>query len=130
MRILIDTHTWLWWLMTPERLNQQALALMADRDNTILLSAASALEVVIKYSAGKLELPVPPAEFIPSRMIRDGIDGLALEHRHALQVTHLPLHHRDPFDRVIIAQAQIEGTPILTADRQFAAYDVALIQAG
>ena len=130
MRILIDTHIWLWWINTPHRLSTEHVALLSDPSHTIYLSAASVWEVVIKHARGRLHLPSPPLEFVPSRMTRDRITGLTIEFAHVLQVAHLPLHHQDPFDRVIIAQAQVEGMPILTADRQFARYDVEVIQAG
>lgn len=129
MEILIDTHVWLWWITAPDRLRTGAIDMLNDRRNTIYLSAASVWEVVIKHARGKLQLPVPPAEFVPSRMARDGITGIAIEHAHVLQVTHLPLHHHDPFDRIIIAQAQVEGWPIMTADSWFNAYEVEVIPA-
>jgi PIN domain nuclease of toxin-antitoxin system len=130
MRILIDTQAWVWWLIEPRKLSRDAIALLEDRQTTVYLSTVCVWEVVIKYAVGKLVLPAAPAIMVPRSMADDGLVELPIEHRHALQVTHLPLHHRDPFDRVIIAQAQVEGMPILTADRQFARYDVDVIQAG
>jgi len=130
MRILVDTHAWIWWLIEPQRLSRDAVTLLADRGTAVYLSTASVWEVIIKHAVGKLALPAAPEVLVPQAMADDGMIELPIAHRHALQVTHLPIHHRDPFDRVIIAQAQVEGMPILTADRRFAAYDVALIQAG
>jgi PIN domain nuclease of toxin-antitoxin system len=129
MRFVIDTHVWLWWMTTPEKLSTASLDMLNNPRNVLFLSAASVWEVVIKHASGKLHLPAAPDVFVPSRMARDGVTGLAIEHAHVLQLTHLPLHHRDPFDRVIIAQAQVERLPIMTADRLFAVYPVTLIPA-
>ena len=97
---------------------------MQDAGNELLLSAASSWEIAVKYALGKLPLPVPPLEYVPSRMAATRVVGLAVEHAHALQVSVLAAHHRDPFDRLLVAQAIVERIPILTADAQLAAYDV------
>jgi PIN domain nuclease of toxin-antitoxin system len=102
--------------------------MLLDPDTTILLSVASSWEIAIKYALGKLPLPTPPAEYVPSRMERSGTSGLAIEHEHALRVAALPPHHRDPFDRMLVAQAQIESLPILTADAVFDAYEVTILR--
>jgi PIN domain nuclease of toxin-antitoxin system len=109
---------------SPERFSDEARALVDDPDSVLLLSPVSAWEIASKYAAGRLTLPIPPGEYVPSRMKSSGVDALPLQHSHALQVAELPWHHRDPFDRLLIAQAQVEGLPILSADRQFSAYDV------
>lgn len=127
MTVLLDTQCWLWWLVSPEKLSPAALATLADAGNTLLLSAASSWEIAIKHSLGKLPLPEPPEQFVPSRMARDGITPLAVQHVHALRVAALPLHHRDPFDRILIAQAQLEGIPVMTADPVFGRYEVEII---
>ncbi len=129
MRILIDTHCWLWWITEPNKLQDGARRQIQDRNNTICLSAASSWEIAIKYSIGKLELPEPPERFVPKRLARDAISSLGIEHIHALHVASLPFHHRDPFDRLIISQAQIEHIPIMTVDLQFEPYDVEIIWA-
>jgi len=113
----------------PERLAPRALALVEDSANQLFLSAASAWEISIKYALGKLPLPVPPAEYVPSRMARSATQSLAIGTEHALHVATLPPHHRDPFDRMLVAQAQMERLPILTADRQLEAYDVEIVWA-
>jgi PIN domain nuclease of toxin-antitoxin system len=128
MTILLDTQCWLWWLVSPERLSPEALARIADAKNTLLLSAASSWEIAIKHSLGKLPLPAPLEAFVSSRMARDGIAALPVQHVHALRVATLPLHHRDPFDRLLIAQAQIERIPIMTADLVFQRYAVDVIR--
>ena len=127
MTLLIDTHCWLWWLTEPGRLRTPALSLLNESATRILLSAASSWEVAIKYSLGKLDLPQPPEEFIPVRLQRDRIEALAIEHSHALQTARLPYHHRDPFDRLLIAQAMVLDIPIMTADPAFDAYEVQVI---
>jgi PIN domain nuclease of toxin-antitoxin system len=129
MRVLLDTHVWLWWLHEPGRLSADTIALLAERGNTVYLSAASVWEIVIKHNLGKLTLPAPPDKFVPQAMADDGLAGLAIEHAHVLRVGHLPRHHRDPFDRVLIAQAQVEDLPLLTADPLFEPYDVAVLKA-
>lgn len=129
MRVLLDTQVWLWMLAAPERLSEPARALVIATDNELLLSAASAWEIAIKYALGKLRLPEAPGDLIPRLMTRTGITPLPIHHRHALHVASLPARHRDPFDRLLIAQAQIEQLPILTADRSFALYEVELLRA-
>ena len=129
MKLLLDTHAWLWWIGEPERLGPEAASLIADRRNDVYLSAASSWEIAIKVRLGKLTLPEPPAQFVPSRMERDGIAALPISHPHALAVSSLPMHHRDPFDRMLIAQSRVEGIPIVTAGPEFGAYDVELIPA-
>ena len=127
MRVLLDTQVWLWMLGAPERLSRKARALVVSQDNELLLSAASAWEIAIKHAVGRLQLPEAPEEYIPPLMIQTAITPLAVNHRHALRVASLPAHHRDPFDRILIAQAQIEELPILTADRTFRRYDVEVL---
>jgi PIN domain nuclease of toxin-antitoxin system len=129
VKILIDTSCWLWSLTDPELLNKKARNLLSDPSQTLFLSAASSWEIAVKAALGKLRLPEPPEKYIPSRMAAFSIIGLPVEHIHALKVFSLPAHHRDPFDRILIAQAQAESLTILTADRVFAAYDVATIWA-
>lgn len=127
MRILLDTQCWLWMSLSPERFSSRARALVEARENILYLSAASAWEIAIKHALGKLRLPAPPIEYVPARLAVLGVQALAIEHQHALQVATLPAHHRDPFDRLLVAQAQLGDLPILTADPLIAAYDVKTI---
>ena len=127
MRYLLDTHCLLWWLTEPERLSAEAVDIISDADNDILVSVASSWEIAIKYALGKLPLPASPEQYLPSRLQRCRFGTLHIEHAHALRVALLPLHHRDPFDRLLIAQSQIDRVPIITVDRQFAAYKVKVI---
>ncbi|RJR21239.1 MAG: type II toxin-antitoxin system VapC family toxin [Desulfobacteraceae bacterium] len=127
MRIILDTHCWLWWIAEPERLRDSARLVIADRNNEIYLSAASSWEIAIKYSLGKLALPEPPEDFVPKRLARDAVFPLPVQHVHVLHVSTLPQYHKDPFDRLIISQSLIEHIPIMTVDRQFESYDVKIL---
>ena len=129
MKVLVDTQAWLWMLATPERLSRSARRTVGRADNELYVSAASAWEIAIKWGLGKLTLPADPAEYVPSRMAQSGVIPLPIKHAHAVQVARLPAHHRDPFDRLLIAQAQLEELTILTSDPMFDAYDVATLPA-
>jgi PIN domain nuclease of toxin-antitoxin system len=129
MRLLLDTPVFLWWFLTPERLSDRAKLLLEDPDNELLLSAASSLEIAIKSALKKLELPEPPVRYVTSRLETNGLVPLPVEHVHALRVSELPLHHRDPFDRLLIAQAQLENATLATGDPAFLLYDVDLLWA-
>lgn len=124
MNLLLDTHVWLWTLVSPERLAPGASELLGDTSTRLFLSAASSWEIAIKYRLGRLPLPEPPEQFIPVRLIRDGIAPLPVQHHHACRVADLPLHHSDPVDRLLVAQAQIEGMTLVTADRSLLDYDI------
>ncbi|OBA71736.1 twitching motility protein PilT [Mycobacterium sp. 1554424.7] len=113
----------------PDRMSDETRAIVADVRNVILLSAASAWEIAIKYRLGKLALPEPPASYVPDRMRRSGTSPLTVDHVHTLKTADLPDHHRDPFDRVLVAQAQLLDLTIVTADDQLSAYDVAIVAA-
>lgn len=128
-RYLVDTHVWLWIQSDPDRLRDETRATVEDLRNSILLSAASAWEIAIKYRLGKLSLPQPPASYVPDRMRRSGTSPLSVDHAHALKTADLPDHHRDPFDRLLVAQAQLLGLTIITADHQLSAYDVSVLAA-
>lgn len=91
-------------------------------ENDLFFSVVSSWEIAVKYALGKLPLPEAPAEFVPHRLRRDGIKTLHIEHRHALAVADLPMHHHDPFDRLLIAQGRAEGMTIASIDPKFKAY--------
>jgi len=110
--------------VSPDRIRGEARDLVTDPGNDLLLSAASAWEIAIKYRLGKLPLPEPPDAFVPPRLLRDGVTAIAVEPHHALHVANLPGHHDDPFDRLLVAQAMLEKLTLMTADRKLAAYDV------
>ena len=113
----------------PERLTS-ALPLLADENTTLLLSAASSWEIAVKWGLGKLALPEAPETYVPDRMQRDAIDALPVLHSHALAVAKLPHHHRDPFDRLSIAQTISERIPLATADQSMRAYAAELLWVG
>jgi PIN domain nuclease of toxin-antitoxin system len=127
VNLLLDTQVFLWLQSDPTRLGALEPTLR-DRTNTLLLSAASSWEIAIKAGLGRLDLPEPPPDYVPSRMRTSGVDGIGIEHSHALKVAELPPHHRDPFDRLLIAQAQIEGLKLVSADPIFDLYDVEVVK--
>ena len=127
MKALLDTHTFLWWNMDDSRLSQTARDFVADGSNELFLSVASAWEIAIKAARGSLILPEPPEAYVPSRLQRHQIAPLPIQLSHALRVYDLPPIHRDPFDRLLIAQSQQEDMPILTADSEIVRYDVRVI---
>ncbi len=129
MRLLLDTHVWLWMQAEPEKLGSQARALIEDAGNELLFSAASVWEIAIKVGVGKLQLPEPVSTYVPSRMQSSGVSALAVSHAHAAAVADLPRHHRDPFDRLLVVQAMSESVPILSSDAQLDAYDSERISA-
>jgi PIN domain nuclease of toxin-antitoxin system len=120
----LDTHAFLWWITEDRRLSARAHKALADGGNDLLLSGASGWEIAIKASLGRITLPVPIARFLSEQLQRNGIGTLPIEMRHALRVHAIPLLHRDPFDRLLVAQAQLEKLRILTSDPQIAQYDV------
>ncbi len=127
MKALLDTHVFLWWLAQPDRLSEHALDILRDKSHELYFSAASAWEIAIKMRLGKLTLPDSPSRIIPRQLELDGIETLPVQLSHALHTAALPLHHRDPFDRLLVAQAQLEKLPILTADPIIAVYGVQVI---
>ena len=127
MIYLIDTHIFLWWVTDISKLSTKVREILEDSETTILFSAASAWEIITKNQVGKLDLPGPCDEYIESRMSFYGIFPLAITMSHSLKLATLPMLHRDPFDRILIAQALAEGAHLVTADAQIAQYDVPVI---
>ncbi len=127
MRALLDTHTFLWWITGDPRLSRKVREIISDGENELFLSAASGWEIAIKAKLGRLQLPDAPERFIPEQMALNAIESLPIQMSHALHVYNLPDHHRDPFDRLLIVQAQLENFPILTADPRIARYSVKVI---
>ena len=130
MKYLLDTSVWLWSLTASERLNQKSRHLLSSGSEDLYLSAASSWEISVKSALGKLQLPEAPARYVPKRLAAQGIRPLSITHAHALAVSELPLHHSDPFDRLLIAQARTESMIILTADRAFERYSVEVLWCG
>ncbi len=129
MKLLLDTQCWLWWFAQPERLNSEAIAQIDNETNELWLSVASVWEMGIKVAIGKLPLPEPLDSYISSRMMQLGAKSLSITASHAVQASALPLHHRDPFDRMLIAQAQMEEMMLVSADSIFRQYDVSILWA-
>ncbi|NJK75756.1 MAG: type II toxin-antitoxin system VapC family toxin [Oscillatoriales cyanobacterium RU_3_3] len=127
MRLLLDTHAFIWYTTDSLRLSTTARALIDNGDNDILLSAASVWEMAIKHSIGRLNFSRPFMEFIKQQLAINRIEILEISFDHIEVVASLPLHHRDPFDRMIISQSMAEQMPILSVDVIFDAYSIARI---
>lgn len=127
MRLLLDTHVWLWWMLGSSRLTEATRDLVLHPDATVYFSAASAWEIAIKYALGKLPLPAAPAAYIPARAKGGDFRVIDVRMEHGLVAGDLPRHHDDPFDRLLVAQAITEGFKLVTADRRLAMYQVDLV---
>jgi PIN domain nuclease of toxin-antitoxin system len=125
VNLLLDTNVLIWWLEESPRLGKQAREAITEEPE-VVVSAVSAVEIAAKAAIGKLRVPGDLVEQIAEQAMVE----LPMTVRHGLAVGQLPLHHRDPFDRLLIAQARCEGLTIVTADRAFAAYDVPIMPAG
>ena len=124
MKLLLDTHAFLWFIAGSERLSATARQLIEESANQPLLSAASLRQMAIKLSLGRLHLGLPFEDLIPEQMRLNGIQLLGIEVEHVTPVTTLPFHHRDPFDRLLVAQAMVEQMPIVSTDPAFDAYPI------
>lgn len=121
MNLLLDTHALLWWLAGDKGLSTESAAVIGDPDNVVVVSAATFWEIAIKVKLGKLRIDVPISPLVSAQ----GLKSLDITPAHAETAGALPLHHRDPFDRMLIAQAQTEDLTVMTRDRAFSAYGVA-----
>jgi PIN domain nuclease of toxin-antitoxin system len=127
LKAILDTHAFLWWNLDDPRLSERARAFISDGGNEIYLSAASAWEIAIKVAKGRLTLPEAPDQYVANRMGRHRFTALPIELSHALHVYGLPQIHSDPFDRLLVAQSQMEQLPILTVDDNIARYEVEIV---
>lgn len=127
MRVLVDTHALVWWAQDSPRLSKRARTLLAAGSSEVLWSVASSWELAIKHSLGRMELATTLSDFLDVELPRQGIEILPIDHRHIVRVAELPLHHRDPFDRMLVAQAQIEGVALVSADQHVRRYDLKVI---
>jgi len=124
VRVLLDTHAFLWLVTDAPQLSPKAKAIFLDAENELLLSAVSGFEIAVKYSLGKLELSEPPRAFIENRVRQNALTVLPIQMQHTYRLSHLPFHHRDPFDRMLVAQALEEDIPLLSADEILSQYGV------
>lgn len=127
MRLLLDTCTLLWLTMEPDKVSIKALGVFQEPMNTVYFSVVSAWEIAIKYQIGKTRLPATPMRYVSDCIDNYSLLKIDIQLPHAIHAGALPLHHRDPFDRLLIAQADVEGLTIITPDSAFAAYDIPLI---
>lgn len=124
MRYLLDTSVFLWGLWSLEKMNEGARQILTGGSKELYLSAASAWEIAIKSASGKLNLPGPPGRYVTDRVTLLGLQSLPITQAHALGVSELPLHHQDPFDRILIAQARTEKMVLMTTDHALSKYQV------
>ncbi|HEX8265705.1 MAG TPA: type II toxin-antitoxin system VapC family toxin [Pyrinomonadaceae bacterium] len=126
MQLLIDTHVLIWFLEGNKSLSKPHRQIISDSQNDVLVSIASLWEIAVKISLGKLTLAKPLADVIKQIAV-ENIEVLPILPKHTLQVSTLPFHHRDPFDRIIVAQLQVENLPIVTNDIEFSHYGIKLL---
>lgn len=127
MRALLDTHVLLWWLVDDTRISEKARRVLANSGSEIYFSAASSWELSINVALGRLELPAPPRTLIPKVLREQSIQSLDVTHAHALAVADLPPHHRDPFDRMLVAQARLEKLAIVSGDPMILRYGTKIV---
>jgi PIN domain nuclease of toxin-antitoxin system len=127
MKVLLDTHTFLWWNTDDTKLSLRVRGIISNGENEIFVSAATGWEIAIKSQIGRLKLPDEPQRFVLEQLRINGMKGLPIEMRHALHVSTSPIYHQDPFGRMLIAQAQMEDLPVLSADPEIRKFDVTII---
>ena len=127
MRILLDTHAFLWWANEPGQLSERVLNLCVSESTDLLLSTASLWEIQIKAQIGKLELHQPLQRIVQSQQSGNGLQLLAISPVHVFELDSLPMRHKDPFDRIIIAQAKVENLSIVSKDALFKDYPVNIL---
>ena len=127
MKLLLDTHAFLWWVAASGGLSRKARSAVGSARNECFVSVASGWEIAIKVSLGKLRIEGALDRFLPEQLAANGFRPLAIDLKHAARVATLPFHHRDPFDRLLVAQALEEDLAVVTADPAFARYGVSRI---
>ncbi len=127
MRLLFDTHAFLWWAEEPAKLSPPVFAACKDRSNQLLLSIASIWEIQLKVQLGKLRLQLPLANLVQDQRERNQIGILPIVLTHVLELDNLPLHHRDPFDRILIAQSRVENITLLSNDAIVTQYPIRVL---
>lgn len=127
MKLLLDTHVFIWWADVPEKLSAATFAALQDDANTLVLSVASVWEMQIKVQLGKLKFGVPLPDLIEHQRLTNDLQILAVDLKHVFAVGTLPAYHKDPFDRLLIAQAIVEDATLVTVDPKFARYPAKLL---
>lgn len=127
MKLLLDTHTFIWWDSDPSKLPSRVISLCQDRKNVLLLSVVSIWEIQIKQQLGKLKLSLPLAKLVETHRQVNEVEVLPVVLEHVLELENLPTPHKDPFDRLLIAQARTEGAIFLSEDSVFKDYPVRLL---
>lgn len=127
MKLLLDTHAFIWWDSAPNKLSETALALIQDNENTVSLSVVSAWEIQIKSQLGKLSLASPLKDIISAQQSANDFEILPVELKHTFALDSLPMHHKDPFDRLLIAQAIAENATLVSRDSVFSQYSVSVV---
>ncbi|HKQ08234.1 MAG TPA: type II toxin-antitoxin system VapC family toxin [Blastocatellia bacterium] len=127
MKLLLDTHTFIWWANEPEKLSEKVAAACQDSSNMLILSVVSVWEMQIKMQLGKLKINRPIEELIKTQQQANSMQVLPVKLAHVLSLNNLPAHHKDPFDRLLIAQANIEGATLVSVDPAFSSYNVQLL---
>jgi len=128
MKLLLDTHVFIWWADQPEKLSPAVLSALEDEANELLLSVASVWEMQIKIQLGRLKLSLPLKDLVKNQQETNNLTVSPVTLTHVLALDALPFHHKDPFDRLLIAQSIEEELTLVTADSQFSAYSVKLLQ--
>ena len=127
LNLLFDTHSFIWWADEPSKLSQAALAALEDENNRLFVSDVSLWEMQIKVHLGKMKLKMTLEDLIESQQRGNEVEILQIKTRHILALNNLPFHHKDPFDRLLIAQSLAEDFTIVTADSEFSAYPAKLL---
>jgi PIN domain nuclease of toxin-antitoxin system len=127
MKLLLDTHVFLWWNEASPKLSRRVRHLISDPENSLYVSVASAWEMTLKVQSGKLGLPAAISVYIPARLSHYGMEALPVTLQHVLAASTLPAYHRDPFDSMLIAQGQVERLPIVTHDPEVRKYAIETI---
>jgi PIN domain nuclease of toxin-antitoxin system len=127
MHLLLDTHAYLWFIAGDDQLSPKAKAAIENPENLKLISAASLWEITIKLSLGKLALKTTLERIVSDHIFNNGFNLLQIETGHLIELSRLPMHHRDPFDRLLVAQCKADGLALCSADQTFENYDIQLI---
>ena len=127
MNLLLDTHTFIWWADEPEKLSASALKALEDERNRLILSVVSVWEMQIKAQLGKMKLSLPLKDLIESQQQANELEILPVRIEHVFELDNLPLHHKDPFDRLLLAQSIVENATIVSIDPRLSAYSVSLL---